>query len=168
VSGPRGRDTRWARTLGQGLTEFALALPVFCLIVGGLIEGGHLVYAYNSVAQSAREAARLASVEAPYIGKASPCGAPVCPTASTFPTDVRNAANRMNPGVTISKVTITCTLANGSGASAGCATAASRAAGKDNWVTVTIDSLVAPLTPVMSVPYPSGITVSATSKMQIP
>lgn len=44
----------------QSLVEFALVGPVFLLLVFGVIEGGRLVWAYNSVNHAAQEAARLA------------------------------------------------------------------------------------------------------------
>ena len=48
---------------GQALVEFALILPIFMLILVGLIDFGRAVYAYNTVNQAAREAARLAIVD---------------------------------------------------------------------------------------------------------
>ena len=148
---------------GQALVEFALAFPIFLALLFGLIDGAHLVYTYNSVAQSARQGARIASVEAPYVGMTAPCGAPVCPATTTaLRADVLTAANRMNPGVTITGITLSC------GGTADCASAATRAEGQDNAVTVTVQALVRPLTPVLGVPFASGITVSATSTMQIP
>ena len=49
-------------TSGQTLVEFALLSPVFLLLIFGLLEGGRLVYAYNSVNHAAQEAARLGVV----------------------------------------------------------------------------------------------------------
>jgi Flp pilus assembly protein TadG len=50
------------RTRGQGLVEFALILPIFLLIIFGILDIGRAVYAYNTVANSARIAARVALV----------------------------------------------------------------------------------------------------------
>lgn len=50
------------RTRGQSLVEFALVLPVFLLIIVGLFDVGYAVYSYNTVANSARSAARVAIV----------------------------------------------------------------------------------------------------------
>ena len=47
---------------GQGLVEFALVLPVFMVILIGMVDLGRAIWANNSVANSAREAARFASV----------------------------------------------------------------------------------------------------------
>jgi Flp pilus assembly protein TadG len=50
------------RSRGQGLVEFALVLPVFMVILIGMVDMGRAIWANNSVANAAREAARFASV----------------------------------------------------------------------------------------------------------
>lgn len=45
-------------TFGQGMVEFALALPIVMLLMLGIIEGGRLLFIYSSVAAASREAAR--------------------------------------------------------------------------------------------------------------
>ncbi len=47
---------------GQTLVEFALVVPLFLLIVIGLFDVGRGVFAYNTIANSARAAARVAIV----------------------------------------------------------------------------------------------------------
>ena len=47
---------------GQTLVEFALIVPLFLLIVIGLFDVGRAVYAYNTAANAARAAARVAIV----------------------------------------------------------------------------------------------------------
>src|SRR3990172_12515989 len=44
---------------GQGLVEFALAFPVFLLIVFGIFEFGRLMFSYATVFTASREAARF-------------------------------------------------------------------------------------------------------------
>ena len=56
------RARRPARGTGQALVEFALVLPIFLLIVFGVFELGRAVFAYNTVANAAREGARVAAV----------------------------------------------------------------------------------------------------------
>lgn len=51
------------RTRGQALVEFALIIPIFLLVVVGLFDMGRAVFAYNAVANAAREATRLAIVD---------------------------------------------------------------------------------------------------------
>lgn len=88
------------RSRGQGLVEFALVLPIFLFMLFGLIDAGRLVYQNSVVSQAAREGARLASVEASWIGSTDPScgtsGGPVCPSnAAAFKTNVVAAVNRM-------------------------------------------------------------------------
>jgi hypothetical protein len=47
---------------GQALVEFALAIPIFLLIVVALVDLGRGVFVYNALTNAAREAARLAIV----------------------------------------------------------------------------------------------------------
>ena len=49
------------RARGQSLVEFALVLPIFLLIVFGIIDGGRVVFANNEMAQITRNVARVAS-----------------------------------------------------------------------------------------------------------
>lgn len=43
---------------GQGIVEFALALPILLLVVYGLLETGRLIFIYSSTLTAARQAAR--------------------------------------------------------------------------------------------------------------
>jgi Flp pilus assembly protein TadG len=47
---------------GQALVEFALVVPIFVLLLVGLFDIGRAVWNYNTVANAAREAARVAVV----------------------------------------------------------------------------------------------------------
>jgi Flp pilus assembly protein TadG len=94
-----GMATKRRRTRGQSLVEFALVLPVFLLLIFGIIDLGRFVYMNSTISQAAREAARVASVEASWIGSSradcnQPAG-PVCPAnVNAFKADVLAAANR--------------------------------------------------------------------------
>ena len=48
---------------GQSLVELALILPIFLMLIIGLFDVGRAVYAYNTVANAARSAARVAIVD---------------------------------------------------------------------------------------------------------
>lgn len=48
-------------TKGQGMVEFALALPIFLLIIMGIIAFGHIMFAYSMTLAATREAARYGS-----------------------------------------------------------------------------------------------------------
>jgi Flp pilus assembly protein TadG len=50
------------RQHGQTLAEFALAFPIFILLVLGLFDVGRAVFVYNAMTNAAREGARLAIV----------------------------------------------------------------------------------------------------------
>jgi Flp pilus assembly protein TadG len=54
---------RRRRTRGQALVEFALVIPIFLLLVFGLLDVGRLVFINNAISQGAREGARYGSVQ---------------------------------------------------------------------------------------------------------
>jgi Flp pilus assembly protein TadG len=47
---------------GQSLVELALVLPVLVLVLVGIMDLGRAVYAYNTISNASREAARVAIV----------------------------------------------------------------------------------------------------------
>ncbi len=47
---------------GQSLVEFALVIPIIILLVVGFFEIGRAVFAYNTLANAARQAVRVAAV----------------------------------------------------------------------------------------------------------
>lgn len=47
---------------GQSLVEFALIFPIIVLLVVGFVEVGRAVFAYNTIANAARQGARVAIV----------------------------------------------------------------------------------------------------------
>jgi hypothetical protein len=57
-----GRRVR-RREHGQTMVEFALALPLFFVLIFGLIDLGRAVYAYNTISNAARVGARAAIVD---------------------------------------------------------------------------------------------------------
>jgi hypothetical protein len=84
---------------GQTLVEFALVFPVFVLLFFGVIDGGRAIYMNTVVSQAAREGARLAAVEASWMGSTDAAcnkwGGPVCPgSLDVLMADVLAAANR--------------------------------------------------------------------------
>ena len=68
---------RRERSSGQSLVEFALVLPLFLLILIGMIDVGRAIWANNSVANAAREAARYAIVHGGTKSNLCPVGPPV-------------------------------------------------------------------------------------------
>ena len=113
---------------GQALIEFAVVLPLFLLIVFGLIDVGRLVYTSSTVSQAAREGARLAAAEARWIGSTHPAcvaqesgitsarpGAHVCPVnVAAFKSHIADAVERMTVAVgPITDVHISCNDGSG-------------------------------------------------------
>lgn len=50
------------RENGQSLVEFALVIPIIVLLVAAFVEIGRAVFAYNTIANAARQGARVAIV----------------------------------------------------------------------------------------------------------
>jgi Flp pilus assembly protein TadG len=61
---------------GQGLSEFALVIPIFLFLVLAILDLGRVVWANNSVTNAAREAARFAIVHGGSTTTACPVGPP--------------------------------------------------------------------------------------------
>ncbi|GAB4526497.1 MAG: hypothetical protein Kow0063_00810 [Anaerolineae bacterium] len=60
------------KTRGQSLVEFALILPILLLLILGIIEGARIIWAYITVQNAAREAARYAITGQPYDESGNP------------------------------------------------------------------------------------------------
>jgi hypothetical protein len=67
---------------GQGLVEFALVLPVFMVILIGMVDLGRAIWANNAVANASREAARFASVHG---GSCKDLAGSVCSSSNYCP-----------------------------------------------------------------------------------
>jgi Flp pilus assembly protein TadG len=81
---------------GQGLIEFAVILPMFLILVGGVCDFGIYMFQREQAASCVRDVARKASVRV--ATAASPSGAPQCLTASTKPGGVSLTPNYMTLG----------------------------------------------------------------------
>lgn len=56
------RLVRRREARGQTLVEFALILPIFILLLVGIVDFGRAIYAYNTISNASREAVRVAIV----------------------------------------------------------------------------------------------------------
>ena len=56
------RHGRRHRSDGQSLVEFALVFPIIVLLIAGFVEIGRAVFAYNTIANAARQGVRVATV----------------------------------------------------------------------------------------------------------
>ncbi|HYK94737.1 MAG TPA: TadE/TadG family type IV pilus assembly protein [Candidatus Dormibacteraeota bacterium] len=163
-------------SLGQGLVEFALVLPLFLLMFFGIVDGARYVYMSSVLSQAAREGARLASVEASWIGSGdascNQTGGPVCRGAVTgansFQTDIATAVNRMTvPFGTVpnSKIFFQCNspgnAPTGNWTGTTCGTNAST-----NITSVRVELTFVPITPVIG-QIMGSITMSGSATMVI-
>jgi hypothetical protein len=169
----RATARRQRRARGQGLVEFALVLPVFLLILFGVIDGGRFVYMSSTLSQAAREGARLGAVEAGWMGSSDPgcgqLGGPVCPAnLAALRADVLTAANRMmSPFGTITSAELfTSCDAQGSAPSSSnwsAQTCVNNA--PNNVISVRVEMTFVPITPVLG--QMLAVTVSGSSTMVI-
>jgi Flp pilus assembly protein TadG len=64
---------RRRRERGQGLVEFALVFPLIILLLMGIFDLGRAIYAYNTVANAARQGARVAAVNQLDVSGSTSC-----------------------------------------------------------------------------------------------
>jgi len=71
-----GRAEAGSRGRGQALVEFAIIIPLFLVLLMGILDFGRVVWATTSLASSAREAARYAIVHGGSATDLCPAGPP--------------------------------------------------------------------------------------------
>jgi len=160
------------RALGQGLVEFALVIPIFLLMVFGIIDFGRVVYMNSVLSQAAREGARVGSVEAPWVGSTdASCGTvggPVCPASeAALRADITAAANRMTtPFGTVKDLYYSCDPEGSAPASAWTTTAcpSSNRSHGASAVSVRVDMTFTAITPIVG-QLVGPMTLSAASTM---
>jgi TadE-like protein len=160
------------RSRGQALVEFALVIPIFLLVLFGVIDMGRFVFLNSAVSQAAREAARVASVEAYWMGSGDPTcgtsGGPRCPAnLAALRADILNGANRMvTPFQAINDADLytSCggTPPSGSWTTKSCS---GRTPSSDS-VSVRVTAVFTPLTPVIGQMFGS-LDVSGSATMVI-
>ena len=70
----RSRSRARSRSRGQALMEFALAAPVFLVMLFGVVDVGRIIWATTAVNSAAREAARYAIVHGGTTADPCPVG----------------------------------------------------------------------------------------------
>ena len=65
-----------ARWSGQGLVEFSLVIPIFVVMLFGIVDFGRVIWARNSLENAAREGARYAIVHGGSASQTCPVGPP--------------------------------------------------------------------------------------------
>ena len=86
------------RSTGQAMVELAFALPIFLIILFGLIEGGRYVFYSETLNHAAREGARYAIIHGEHAEIGVPTGPPHDPTAAAVKQAVREAAFGLQGG----------------------------------------------------------------------
>jgi len=137
---------------GQGLAEFAIVLPIFLLVVFGMIDVGRVVWATDNITNAAREGARFASIHGGSFITSCPVGPGLtgtpqvtCPAWSPDSKQpVRDAARAFfdpsNSGATVWVCYYTSTACSGDTDQSGATNS------RGSYVTVTIQSTVSILT----------------------
>jgi len=156
---------------GQGLAEFAIVLPIFLVVVFGMIDIGRVVWATDNITNAAREGARFASVHGGSFISACPVGPSLAGTpAATCPAwspdskqPVRDAARAFfdpsNGAATVWVCYYTTTSCSGDTDQSGASNA------RGTYVTVTIQMSVPVLTG--SLLGMAGFTVNAHSTVLV-
>jgi hypothetical protein len=70
---PRRRDPRRRTERGQAMTEFAIAVIPFLMVLMGIVDLGRGIYQMNTTAEAAREIARATSVHPWAVCNGSAC-----------------------------------------------------------------------------------------------
>jgi Flp pilus assembly protein TadG len=102
---------------GQSLVEFALVLPLFLILIMGVVDAGRLVYMNSTLSNAAREGARTGSVEASWMTKSGGACAGAagqkCPANdAALLADITATANNMNaPFGNVAATYVRCTAA---------------------------------------------------------
>ena len=144
------------RARGQSLVEFALVLPIFLLLLFGIVDAGRYVFLNSTLSNAAREGVRLGSVEASWRGSTNPsCGAaggPVCPANDVaLLADITVAANRqMAPFGTVSNVYLSCVLSTGTPPSGAWTSSSCGTAGAGSLMSVRVTYTWRAITPIIS------------------
>jgi hypothetical protein len=78
-----GPPKRLRAVRGQSLVEFALVVPIFLLLVGGIVQFGVIFWAQNTLTQVVRDTGRWAATQ-----QTKPCNAPAAGTALVAQADL--------------------------------------------------------------------------------
>ncbi|MCA1645251.1 MAG: pilus assembly protein [Chloroflexi bacterium] len=69
---------------GQALPEFAIVVPLFLLLLFGLIDFSRMLFTYMSITNGAREMARVVAITGPWVATQSACNTCVTTTVNAF------------------------------------------------------------------------------------
>ncbi len=134
---------------GQSLVEMALVLPMFLLLICGIVDFSHIFYVEMTLQNALRQAGRYA-----ITGNTLPSQSRVASIIAT----AQQAAGGLN--ITSNSINISSNGAGGTGAAA-------NAGGPGDIITISMSTGVPMLTPVIAPFFPNGaynFTVSVTFK----
>jgi Flp pilus assembly protein TadG len=158
---------RRARAQGQGLAETALIIPVFFMLLMGLVDVGRAVFTYSTIGEAARQAVRVAAVNqlANSIGCEDnrPVETADTSTAHWSPLQCAIAAGK-TVGLTAADVSVS--YAAPSGTALVCQTTPTVNLTVGCYATVTVQTTWLPITPLASTIL-GPIHLSTTSTMPI-
>ena len=146
-------DSRF-RALGQGLVEFSLVLPIFLVMIFGIIDIGRVIWANDVLANAAREGARYAIVHGGSEATVDPVGPGLSGLSQQPVIDVVGAF------AVAGGENLVVTMCYGAGCSGGTDTAFTNARGTP--VTVTAQSNVRMLTGSFLGFAPFNVSASST------
>jgi Flp pilus assembly protein TadG len=160
------------RRSGQALLEFSLVLPIFLVMLMGVVDVGRAIWAQNSLAAAAREGARFAIVHGGSASTACPIGPagpdtviPVASSACPYPSPSKQAIRDLvAASATAGGSSLTVTVCYGTGCSGDTdITGTTNVRGTP--VTVAVTSRVNLLTPAIL--GMNGFGISANSTMVV-
>ena len=151
-SSPRPDRARHERSLGQGLVEFALVLPVFLLLLLFAVDFGRLFFTYIQLDNAARETAAYAAVN-PTTGDAD---------LTTFALQEANVQGQRGE----SPISATSACVDSSGGSIACSTAAG-GDGPGNRITVNTSETFTFLTPLIGNFWPGGLHIASSASAAV-
>jgi Flp pilus assembly protein TadG len=143
------------RHRGQGLVEFAVVLPIFLVMLFGIVDFGRVIWATNSLTNAATEATRFAIVHGGSPSDTCPVGprgplanVPAATSSCPYPSDSKQSIYDLARNYAIaggSSVTVTvCYAAPGTTCSGDTDTGTNA---RGNSVTVVITSTLSLVTP---------------------
>lgn len=102
------RRPRQPGVSGQSLVEFALVLPIFLLLLFGVLDGGRVIFAYNQMSQVTRDVARVASTACfrttPACDQASgPIATSIASQAAGYQAPVSWTVSCLNPATGVTR-----------------------------------------------------------------
>ena len=166
---------RRQRSTGQALVEFSLVLPIFLVMLMGVVDVGRAIWAQNSLASAAREGARFAIVNGGSDSTTCPVGPtlridiPVASGSCPYPSPSKQAirdvviANSTAGGSTLVVTVCYGTNCSGDTDTTYLGQAATNARGTP--ITVAVTSRVNLLTPAIL--GMSGFGISANTTMTV-